>query len=279
MLELGEEFLDGIEIGGVFRRQEEELGTSGPDVPDGRRDLCVSRDCPSPRHRRETGRHQHLLNIEEEALAVDWPPDQPWSLDPIMGATRPRRSWCSQWPKGLRREARWPTGAHPLSGGAMLVLVHVSSRKTSRAERPQDGTSAIAAGDERRPGRLCSLATNVFFCNSASRRGRTPHRAVINLEPPFAQFSTPAPDNVKGVLRQRSKSQRRCSPVIFLGLVSPDLIRSHAPLGPIALDPADRRAHAHIKTGRRLVPGQPALLNSFVNTFAKVVLIRSLHPY
>ena len=36
-----------------------------------------------------------------------------------------------QWPCGTLAFSLWPRGAHPLSG-AMLVLVQVSSMKTSR---------------------------------------------------------------------------------------------------------------------------------------------------
>ena len=87
MLELGEDLFDRIEIGAVWR-QEQELGASATDrFADGRPfvtaqivhdDHVAGREC----------RHEELLDIVFEALAVDRLVEHAWGVDPIAAERR-----------------------------------------------------------------------------------------------------------------------------------------------------------------------------------------------
>jgi len=83
MFEFGEELLDRVQIGRVFR-QIEEPGTSRADgVAYGlafvRAEIVHDHDVTLPQ-----GGDQDLLDIELEGLAVDRPVDQPGRRDPIV---------------------------------------------------------------------------------------------------------------------------------------------------------------------------------------------------
>ena len=93
VLELGEELLDRIEVGRVFR-QEEALGAGLSDGrPHGlalvRAEIVHDDDVAGLE-----GGHEHGLDIEAEALAVDRPVDEPWRGDGIVAQ-------CSQERHGL----------------------------------------------------------------------------------------------------------------------------------------------------------------------------------
>jgi hypothetical protein len=83
VFELGEEHFDRVEIRGVLG-QEEELGASSADgLPNGpalmRAEIVEDDDVA----RFERG-HENLLDVLEEALAIDGSVDQPRCGDPIM---------------------------------------------------------------------------------------------------------------------------------------------------------------------------------------------------
>lgn len=87
VFDLGEELFDRIEVGRVFR-QEDELGTGLPDgLADGfgfmGAEIVHDDDIAG-----DQGRHEHLLDIDLEALAVDRPVEEPRRLDPIAPERR-----------------------------------------------------------------------------------------------------------------------------------------------------------------------------------------------
>jgi hypothetical protein len=109
VFELGEEHFDRVEIGGVLG-QEEELGASGADgLPNGlafvRAEIVDDDDVA----RLERG-HEDLLDVLEEALAIDGSVDQPRCGDPIVtqsgqeGHGLPAAVWRFAWqPLSARR--------------------------------------------------------------------------------------------------------------------------------------------------------------------------------
>src|ERR1700745_4347710 len=130
MVELGEELLDGVEVGRVFR-QEEELGPGGSDgLTYGFAPVAA-----------EVVHHDDLIWLERggenllDMVRRLWP-----LIGPFMSQGASTRSWrraarnviVCQRPCGTLTRNLWPRGAHPLSG-AMLVLVQVSSMKTRRS--------------------------------------------------------------------------------------------------------------------------------------------------
>ena len=84
-----------------------------------------------------------------------------------------RKVRVCQWPYGTLALIRCPRGAHPRNG-AILVLVHVSSMKTSRAGSIRLRYLHHCARRRTMSRRLCSAAISVFFCDWASRGERTP---------------------------------------------------------------------------------------------------------
>src|ERR1700740_1419331 len=149
MLELGEELLDGVEVGRVFR-QEEELGPGGSDgLTYGFAPVAAEVVHHDDLIWLERG-GENLLDIGPEALAGDRAIYEPGRVDAVMaqsGQKRHRlpaamrdldpqplaaRRPSSERPCGTLTRNLWPRGAHPLSG-AMLVLVQVSSMKTRRS--------------------------------------------------------------------------------------------------------------------------------------------------
>ena len=82
MLELGEEHLDRVQVGRVLR-QEEEPGAGGADgLPDRgalvRAEVVHDDDVAGPQRR-----HQHPLDVEPEAVAVDRAVEEPGGLDAV----------------------------------------------------------------------------------------------------------------------------------------------------------------------------------------------------
>ena len=83
MLELGEDLLDGVQVGGVFR-QKEELGPSRADeLAHGFAPVTAKivhdDDVARPKRWQE-----NPLDIDSKALAVDWTLKKPRRLDPIV---------------------------------------------------------------------------------------------------------------------------------------------------------------------------------------------------
>ena len=81
-LELGEEVLDRVEIGGVWG-QEEELGAGGADGTADGLALVASQIIDDDDVARPEGGDENLLDIGEEASAVDRPVDDAWGLEAV----------------------------------------------------------------------------------------------------------------------------------------------------------------------------------------------------
>ena len=107
MLELGEDLLDGVEVGRVFG-QEEELGTGAANGPaDGLATVAaeiVDDDDIAGRK----GRNEDLFDIGEETLAVDRTVEEPWRIDAVMAESR-EEGQC--FPAALRNAGWEPSAA------------------------------------------------------------------------------------------------------------------------------------------------------------------------
>ena len=83
VLELCEELLDGVQIGRVFRQEEEPRAGRADGAADGaalvRTKIVHDDDVAWPQRR-----DKNLFDIEQETLAVDRPVDEPWSCDAIV---------------------------------------------------------------------------------------------------------------------------------------------------------------------------------------------------
>ena len=109
VFELGEDLLDGIEIGAVGW-QEDEVCAFGPDGLARRLSLMAAEIIEDDDISLDQGRSEHLLDIGGEDLAVDRSVDHPWCVDPVMAER------CDE---GLRLPmSEWHEGVEPLTFGA-----------------------------------------------------------------------------------------------------------------------------------------------------------------
>jgi hypothetical protein len=129
VFELGKEHLDGIEIWGVLG-QEEEPGADGPDGGADRLASMGSEIVHDDDIVWSKGWGEDLFDIEQEALAIDRPLDQPRRHHAIVSQGGDEGQGLPAAVRNLGRQG-WPRGAQPRRG-AMLVLVQVSSMKTRR---------------------------------------------------------------------------------------------------------------------------------------------------
>jgi len=83
MLELGEHLLDGVQVWGVFR-QEEEFGTGGPYGSANSLSLMTAEIVHDDNVAGSQGRDEKLLDIDLKRLAVDRTVEEPWGIDAIM---------------------------------------------------------------------------------------------------------------------------------------------------------------------------------------------------
>src|SRR5271169_2622792 len=81
--ELGEDLLDGVEVGGVFR-QEDEAGSDVPDRLPHRSSLVGAEIVEDHDVARLQRRHEELFDIGVEALAVDGPVEQAGRIDAVV---------------------------------------------------------------------------------------------------------------------------------------------------------------------------------------------------
>ena len=75
-------------------------------------------------------RHQQLLDIGEEATAVDGAVEDAGRVDPVQPEGADEGEGCASGGKGILPSRRCPTGARPWLR-VMLVFAQVSSMKTS----------------------------------------------------------------------------------------------------------------------------------------------------
>src|SRR6202021_2001362 len=115
-----------------------------------------------------------------------------------------------------------------------------------------------------------------FFVTELLSVDEFPHRAVIDLEATLSEFAhqpahgkiLPAPLHQPFAMRPRN----------LLWPIATDLVRLDAAGLVEAPYPVDRRADAHPKLGRRLMPRQAPFDDSLHHPLTKVVRIRSSHP-
>ena len=87
VLKLGEDLLDGVEVGGVFREEQEPCAGRPDGLAHGlalvAAEVVQNDDITGPQ-----GGDEHLLHIEAEALAIDRPVYQPGGVDTVMAQGR-----------------------------------------------------------------------------------------------------------------------------------------------------------------------------------------------
>src|ERR1700730_2469545 len=172
-----------------------------------------------------------------------------------------------QWPHGTRPTTRWPRLARPRNR-AMLVVVPVSSRKTSRAGSRSGCSACQAARASATSGRSCSLACTIFFEADALGGEEPPHRPVADMDAPVGQLGA---DLFQRQIWNRRDPRQQPSP---LALQPRAVIAAHrfgdkpAALAPNP-NPSDDRGDPHPKYRGRAPPRQ-ATFNRPNNTLAQI---------
>ena len=87
MFELGEDLLDGIEVGRVLG-QEDQFGAGLADRLAYRLALVAAEIIHDDDVARRECRYQHLLDIDAEAFAIDGTVDHPGRVDPVVAQGR-----------------------------------------------------------------------------------------------------------------------------------------------------------------------------------------------
>jgi len=127
--ELGEDLLDGVEVGGVFR-QEDEAGSDIPDRLAHRLSLVGAEIVEDHDVARLQRRDEELFDIGVEGSPLMGPSNrQGASMRSLRKAAR--KVAVFHLPCGTLSTSRWPLGAQPRRR-VILVFVQVSSMKTSR---------------------------------------------------------------------------------------------------------------------------------------------------
>jgi len=129
VLELGEELLDGIEVGAVGR-QEEQMRAGLADGAAGGLSLVAAEIVEDDDVALCERRGEDLFGVEREEFAVDRAVDDEGRIDTIdpEGSDESERLPVTMRRAGLKTLSLRP---QPRSG-AMLVLIQVSSMKTRR---------------------------------------------------------------------------------------------------------------------------------------------------
>ena len=128
-LELCEDLLDGVEVGGVFR-QEHQAGSDIPDRLAHRLSFVGSEIVEDDDVARFQRRHEELIDIGAETLAVDGSVKQAGRVDAVVAQGGEERRGLPLALRDLVDEAL-SLRAQPRSL-VMLVFVQVSSMKTRR---------------------------------------------------------------------------------------------------------------------------------------------------
>jgi len=98
MLELGKDLFDGVQVGRIFR-QEDQLGAGRADEPTNGFTLVATEIVHDHDVSRTKRRDQNLFDIGLKALAVDRAVNQPRRVDPVMAQ---RSQKCRRLPVTVR---------------------------------------------------------------------------------------------------------------------------------------------------------------------------------
>ena len=179
----------------------------------------------------------------------------------------------SQFPSGTRPINLTPRGARPLSR-TILVLTAVSSMNTSRA-----GSSMPCSRIQRRRARATSArsrsaACRLFFEGDVVSTEKPRKRTLAGSNAPLAQFRNRLHQSQVRMARNHSQDPRRT--LLQRRYASSARLRRRAPALAPALQPLDRRTHAHLETLRRLMP-RCAHFHGFDHPFPQVTRIGLWH--
>jgi hypothetical protein len=116
VLKLGEDLLDWVEVGGVFR-QEEKLGAGCPNELAHGSALVAAEVVHDDDFAGLQGRDEDLLDINSKGLAVDRAVENPWGANPTVA-------------QGSQKGRRLPVavrdfGREPCAAGRMVLLLAV----------------------------------------------------------------------------------------------------------------------------------------------------------
>ena len=117
MFELGEDLLDGVQVGRVFW-QEDQLGSDGADKPAYGFSLVAAQIVHDDDVSRAKGWDKNLLDIGLKGFAIDRTIKKPWGVDPVM-------SQCGQEGRSLPVTVRDLTDLEPGLAREHLDLVAV----------------------------------------------------------------------------------------------------------------------------------------------------------
>ncbi len=146
MFEFGEDLLDGVQVGRVFR-QEEELGAGRAYGVTNGAPLVAAEIVHDDDVARPQGWDENLLDVEPERLAVDRTIEQPWGINAIVTESGQESHGL---PATLRNLGRQPPAARPPSPKRR----HVSLGPGLIDEDQADGLDpALARGPLRPPPR------------------------------------------------------------------------------------------------------------------------------
>src|SRR6202167_1297064 len=217
MLDLGERLLDWIEIGGVFW-QEPQPGSGGLDgVADGlgfMRAEIVENDDVAGLERRD----QLLVQARKHSPLIG--PSKTHGAVSRSQRKAPRKVRVRQRPCGAKPCNRLPFGPQPRSG-AMLVLIQVSSMKTSRLGSKRSCQAFQRALRRATSTRPCSSA-NIFLKLRPSRRMNCQIALWETVTPRTASSSFRRCNvrcevcSIRSTMKARcgSKTRRRCPPIL-----------------------------------------------------------------
>src|SRR4051812_40209631 len=176
-------------------------------------------------------------------------------------------------PNGTLPITRSPRSARPLSR-TRFVLTAVSSMNTSRAGSNMPCSRIHRRRASATSARCCSAACRLFFEGDAVSVEKPPERAAAGFDPPLAQLRNRFD---QGQIRLfGNESQNRAGELFQRRNASAAWLRRGAPALAPALQPLDRRTHAHLKSFRRLA-SRCATRHCFDNAFPQVTRVGLRH--
>ena len=203
-------------------------------------------------------RHEELLDIGAEALAVDRPVEDAGRIDAVV-AQAARKVSVRQRPCGALATSRWPRGAQPLQRRHVGLGPGLVDEDEPR--RDQAGPDAPSSAGARRAtsGRSCSLASSVFFEAQPCRVHDPPDRAIARSPRRARQFRHQAPQRH---VRRRREPRQQPLPLRRQRIAPPP------PIGFAAALPVARKRCDHfttlatltwkvLATSRQLAPPRP----------------------